>query len=121
MFDTHFSRRIAPHVMNELAQATAARAQRRFDEEFSHLENAHVLGQESTYWHVYTHVKMAQWAIRNQDARELFGQLLRIVGAATKTAVGLVPSGNTGGARISPFTRLPIDPELARLIDEAKH
>src|SRR5690554_7128041 len=43
-----------------------------------------------------------------------------IVGAATKTAFGLVPSGNTGGADVSPFKKMPIDPKLAALIQKAK-
>jgi hypothetical protein len=48
--------------------------------------------------------------------REVFGQIFRIVGAATKTPFGIVPQGNTGGANVSPFKKMPIDPELANLI-----
>jgi len=54
---------------------------------------------------------------RQRDISELLGQLLRIAGAATKTGFGLVPVGNTGGANISPFKRLPVDTELAAIID----
>jgi hypothetical protein len=63
---------------------------------------------------------MLTWAWRNRSAKEFLGQLLRIVGAATKTAAGLVPEGNTGGANISPFKRLPVEPELAAVIERAK-
>jgi hypothetical protein len=63
---------------------------------------------------------MLVWATRNRSVRELVGQIFRIVGAATKTAFGLVPQGNTGGANVSPFKKMPIEPELATLIQKAK-
>lgn len=87
---------------------------------FHHLERAHVLGQASTRQHVRAHIAMLQWAIRQRAFRELFGQLMRIVGAATKTAIGLVPEGNTGGADISPFRRLPIPNDLRNQITSAR-
>jgi hypothetical protein len=69
------------------------------------LERAHVLGQTSTVEHVRVHWRMFLWGLRQRSPREYLGQLVRIVGAATKTAVGLVPHGNTG--RITTFKRLP--------------
>lgn len=118
--ETNFTRKIAPYVEAELAEARRASSAGQASQEFVHLERAHVLGQESTYWHVKVHVLMLLWALRNHSAREAFGQLFRIVGAATKTAFGLVPQGNTGGANISPFRKMPIAPELATLIQKAK-
>ena len=115
-----FARNIAPYVEAELESATRARIAGDPSAEFHHLENAHVLGQASTYWHTKTHFLMLRWAIRNRSVRETLGQLLRIVGAATKTAVGLVPEGNTGGTNVSPFKRMPIDPELLRQIEAAR-
>lgn len=115
-----FSRMIAPHVKAELDNARQARASGDPGREFTYLERAHVLGQESTYWHVKVHVLMLAWATRNLSIREVLGQLFRIVGAATKTVIGLVPQGNTGGANVSPFRKMPIKPELATLIRDAK-
>ncbi len=63
---------------------------------------------------------MLVWAIRNGSAREALGQVFRIIGAATKTAFGLVPQGNTGGANVSPVKKMPIAPDLAALIQRAK-
>jgi hypothetical protein len=117
---TKFSRMIAPHVEVELDNARQARAAGDFGREFAHLERAHVLGQESTYWHVKVHFLMLVWAIRKRSTREGLGQIFRIVGAATKTAIGLVPQGNTGGANVSPFKKMPIAPDLATLIRNAK-
>ncbi|MCH8531390.1 MAG: DUF3703 domain-containing protein [Saccharospirillum sp.] len=42
------------------------------------------------------------------------------MGVATKTAIGLVPQGNSGGANVSPFKRMPIEPDLAAVVHKAK-
>lgn len=115
-----FTRRIRPHVDAELSAARAAEAQAHPERAFLHLERAHVLGQASTVEHVRVHWRMFAWGLRQRDARECAGQLLRIVGAATKTAIGLVPEGNTGGSNVSPFKRLPVAPELAARIARAR-
>jgi hypothetical protein len=62
---------------------------------------------------------MLLWAVRHRILREAAGQVLRIVGAATKTALGLVPNGNTGGSNISPFKPLPIPVDLQKVLDGA--
>ncbi len=107
---SRFSRNIAPAVQSEIALAKELATSGELAESFHHLENAHVLGQASTWWHVKVHFLMLLWAIRQRDFRECIGQIVRIVGAATKTAIGLVPAGNTGGSNISPFKKLPISP-----------
>ena len=63
---------------------------------------------------------MLLWALRNYQFKEIFGQIFRVIGAVTKTAIGLVPQGNTGGANISPFKVLPIKPEHQTIINNAK-
>ena len=117
---TSYSKAIRPFVDAELAAANAARKSGNKTTEFRHLERAHVLGQASTVQHIRAHWHMLGWAIRQGDGKELFGQLFRIVGAATKTFVGLVPEGNTGGANVSPVQPLPIPPDLASTIRQAR-
>jgi hypothetical protein len=78
-----------------------------------------VLGQASTREHVRVHWRMLVWAWRKRDGRELFGQVYRLAGAATKTFIGMVPMGNTGGANVSPVRPMPVDPELAAIIERA--
>jgi hypothetical protein len=112
---SRFAENIRPYVNAEL---NAARADA--EHEFAHLERAHVLGQASTREHVRVHWRMLGWAWRHRDAREFGGQLFRIVGAATKTFVGMVPAGNTGGANVSPVRPMPLDPELAAIIEKAR-
>lgn len=111
-----YGTRIRPHVDTELAAAAQSEAAGEFQLAFRHLERAHVIGQASTVQHVRAHWGMLRWAVRRGYLRECFGQVLRIVGAATKTAVGLVPEGNTGGANVSPFRRMPVPEDLAALI-----
>ena len=115
-----FAKRIAPFVSAEVAEARALALAGESARSFGRLERAHVLGQASTIQHVRVHIQMLLWAWRERSAKEFFGQVFRIAGAATKTAVGLVPEGNTGGANISPFKRLPVSADLATVIASAK-
>ncbi|NRA60516.1 MAG: DUF3703 domain-containing protein [Psychrobium sp.] len=115
-----FTKNIKPYVDAQLLLARKTTANGDMPPAFKYLENAHVLGQESTYLHVKVHFMMFLWALRSMDFRELVGQLFRMVGAATKTAFGLVPSGNTGGANVSPFKVMPISKEHAQCIENAK-
>lgn len=117
---SQFSRRIAPHVDAEIAEAHRFEAAGSAAAGFAHLERAHVLGQASTWQHVRVHALMLAWAVRQRRGAEAWGQVLRIIGAATKTALGWVPTGNTGGAAISPFKPLPIPPDLAAKLSAAK-
>lgn len=115
-----FTRNIAPHVDKELALAASARRAKHAAIEFKHLENAHVLGQESTYQHSKVHCLMLIWGLRQRHWREVLGQLFRIIGALSTTAIGLVPRGNTGGSNISPFAKLPLSREYSDIISRAK-
>ena len=56
--------------------------------------------------------------MRRRDLPASWGQAVRIVLGALGSAVGRVPVGNTGGTDISMFARLPIDPELAKLLED---
>ena len=46
--------------------------------------------------------------IETRDAKEVFGQVIRIIGAAALTAVKGVPAGNTGGSDVSPVVPMNI-------------
>jgi hypothetical protein len=115
-----FGKRIRPAVDAELQASAQVESEGDATQSFRHLERAHVLGQASTVQHVRVHVQMLLWALRHRVFREARGQVLRIVGAATKTAIGWIPSGNTGGANISPFKPLPIPADLQRVLRSAR-
>ena len=116
----NFTKNIAPYVKAELAKAKAAQNNKNYSQAFHYLENAHVLGQESTYWHVKIHFLMLIWGIKQLDLKEIFGQIIRVIGAAALTYVKGVPIGNTGGSNVSPVKVMPIKPEHAAIIAEAK-
>ena len=112
---SNFADNIRPYVDAELRAAAQDPSNG-----FEHLERAHVLGQASTREHVRVHWRMLTWALSHRDAKEFFGQTVRIIGAATKTFIGFVPSGNTGGANVSAVKPMPVDPELAAIIEKAR-
>jgi hypothetical protein len=112
-----YARRIRPYVQAELAAARSALPPARA---FHHLERAHVLGQSSTVLHVQVHWHMLRWGLAQRSLREVAGQVLRLVGASTKTVLGWVPRGNTGGSNVPAWRRMPVPPSLQRLIDGAR-
>ena len=114
-----FGKQIRPFVDEELRNAWRADAQGNGATAFRLLERAHILGQASTVQHVRAHAHMLAWALRHRRPKELLGQVLRIVGAATKTVLW-VPVGNTGGANVSPVRPMPIPADLARMIARAR-
>ena len=102
----------------EMSLARERERQGLLDEAFRHLERAHVLGQLHVLPHAHVHWRMFLMALRMRDLPAAWGQALRIVLGALGSALGRVPVGNTGGTNISMFARLPIEPELARLMDD---
>jgi hypothetical protein len=114
------SKRMRPYVEIELGAARDAEAAGHYAMAFAHFERAHVLGQSSTVQHVWVHVRMLLWGLRGRDGKEIVGQLGRIVGAAAKTWLGLVPLGNTGGSNVSAFKSMPIAADLAKLMASAQ-
>ena len=118
-FGYNFRRNIRPYVSAELKAASSLNAQGHAKPAFTHLERAHVLGQASTIHHVRVHWRMLLWGVQQRDLKECIGQLFRIVGAATKTAFGFIPHGNTGGANVSPFKPMPVPVELEIKIQQA--
>lgn len=115
-----FGNRIRAYVEVELNAAQAAERAGEPTTAFGHLERAHVLGQRSTVQHVRVHLRMLAWGLHHRNGREIMGQITRLIGAATKTWIGLVPQGNTGGANVSAFKSMPIPDDLADLIEVAR-
>ncbi len=102
----------------EFALANLLMRQRRDEEAFAHLERAHVLGQEYVRPHLRSHWLMLKIAARRRDPVAVFGQGLRIVLGGLGSAIGRVPTGNTGGTEISMFKRMPIAPDLLDVMQD---
>lgn len=102
--------------LREMLRARRDRRQGDLDGAFRHYERAHVLGQRNTFAHTRAHLGMFGVAWRRGDARELIGQALRVPAALTKSVIW-VPRGNTGGADVSAFARMPVPADLQRFMD----
>ena len=70
-------------------------------------EAAHVIGQLYIVPHTRTHLLFLKIGWRRRDIREIVGQIIRIPLGVLGSAVGIVPTGNTGGANIGMFKRIP--------------
>ena len=112
--------RLRQFVKKELSEAARLERTGNPAHAFAHLERAHILSQYDTSDHVGVHMAMLHWGWRRGDFREVLGQVTRIVGAATKTAFGWVPTGNTGGADVSPFRTMNLPDDLAAIIASAR-
>jgi hypothetical protein len=99
----------------ELAAAAAASEQRL---RLYHLSRAHILSQRYTWPHVRVHVLMLRAGVEGRDARQVLGQLTRVVAAALFSRIW-VPIGNTGLADVSAVRPMPIPEDLRALLGEA--
>lgn len=86
-----------------------------FDQAFSHLERAHILGQSLSIPHARAHLWMLKVGWRRRDYVEIIGQMPRILGALLFSRIW-IPIGNTGGARVPPFQSMPIPEDLQSLL-----
>ena len=83
------------------------------DGDWSALEVAHLLSQPWARMHVRSHLAMLRLAWREHDGREVGGQIVRVVVAGPGSFTGRYPKGNTGRARVSMWTPMPVPDELA--------
>lgn len=79
-----------------------------------HLERAHILGQLRFVDHVRTHVVMLRFAWSRRDAREVRGQVVRLLATIPGHLFGWLPIGNTGGADVSALKPMPVPDDLQR-------
>lgn len=114
------SETIEKYIDAEIERAEKLVAENDLESAFQHLERAHVLGQAITYEHTRVHFLMLKIGLKRRDWREIFGQIFRIIGSATKTPFGIYPAGNTGGANVSPFKRMPVSQDLQTILRQTK-
>ena len=85
---------------NEMRLGWAHQTAGDLEAAFRNFERAHILGQRSTGAHVRAHLAMLHVGWSRRDAREIVGQMSRVLAALLLSRVW-VPLGNTGGAKVS--------------------
>jgi len=93
MKDKEFNKTIKKYIDSEIETASELIESGNLESAFFHLERAHVLGQSITFEHTRVHWLMLKIGWRKRDVREIFGQIIRIIGASTKTPFGIYPTG----------------------------
>lgn len=88
-----------------------------YDKAFAHFERAHILGQYYVIPHTQAHWWMLKIGFKRKDLKEIVGQLVRIPGGIIGSMIGVLPTGNTGGANISAFRKQPIPDDLKKYLD----
>jgi hypothetical protein len=66
------------------------------------------------------HWLMFRLALKMRSPREIWGQIVRIVGGATKTPFGIYPTGNTGGSNVWFFKPMPVPEDLQALLRDSQ-
>lgn len=117
--ETSAANRWDPRVFDRLLQGARKAPVRA--EVWMHLEAAHVVGQTRFWPHLGVHCHMLTLAWRERDWQEMFGQVFRIALVPLGHLFRRLPLGNTGRAQVSVFKPMAVRPELAALIDRARH
>lgn len=102
---------------NEIVSAKQLIARGELERSLVPLSRAHVLGQAFVVPHARAHWWMLRVESRRRRPRAACGQAVRIVLGVLGSLVGVVPLGNTGRSDVSMFARMPIAPELQRILD----
>lgn len=99
----------------ELSMGKKHFIQKEYAISFSYLERYHILSQAFYLPHLNSHWWMFKVGIKTLNAKEIVGQIVRMVGSVG-SLFGKYPEGNTGGANVSPFKSMPIPDDLKPLL-----
>lgn len=109
---------LRPHFENELSLYRQHFEKGNLPVAWRHLERAHILGQPWPREHNHVHWLMLLFGIHIKDAKEIVGQIPRLLVGGVKSFVGKIPVGNTGGANVPPLQPMSIPDDLARLLHQ---
>lgn len=82
-----------------------------------HLARAHVLGQFYAGPHLRVHTWMFIFGIKTLNAKEMIGQIPRLLLAAPGSILRKAPKGNTGLSNAGLFQPMPIPEDLQNLLN----
>ena len=110
---------LRPFYNKELESYHVTLEKQQLQPAWRHLERAHILGQRYPLAHSFVHWKMLQFAFKIKSAKEVFGQIPRLVFGGVKSFVGKVPVGNPGGADVPPLKPFPIKDNISAIFVKA--
>ncbi|RYG19968.1 MAG: DUF3703 domain-containing protein [Chitinophagaceae bacterium] len=117
-FKTRAPKSLRSYLSLELVMSKEALKDKKYTESWRHLERAHILGQPYPLAHTLVHWKMLQFAVEIKNAKEIIGQLPRLLVGGVKSFIGVIPIGNTGGANVPALKPMEIPADLAEIIDQ---
>lgn len=118
-FYTSIPKKLEPFYKSELEKYQTTYASGDLSKAWNHLERAHIIGQKYPYAHSYVHWKMLQFGFKIKSAKEVIGQIPRLVVGGVKSFVGKVPVGNPGGANVPPMKPFPLASDLQEILIKA--
>lgn len=104
----------------EVKQALQARHQQNWSEAWSHLERAHILGQQQFILHLQSHWLMLKLAADQSDWAEIRGQVLRLLLTPVGHLTGRLPTGNPGSSHYPVLQPQPVPEDLQHLLSTTK-
>ncbi|MTA77440.1 MAG: DUF3703 domain-containing protein [Actinobacteria bacterium] len=110
---------IRDRIDTNLVEAKEARGRGDWVRCWQLLEDAHVLSQPWAWPHTRVHSGMLASAWRSRDRREIRGQVLRLLVGGPASTVGRYPIGNSGRARVPATRAMPVQPDLAEMLQRA--
>ncbi|MDX2047694.1 MAG: DUF3703 domain-containing protein [Chitinophagaceae bacterium] len=110
-------KQLYPYYREELIKATDFLKKGYLQQCWRHYERAHIVGQRWPLQHSYVHWQMLKFGFKIKSAKEVFGQITRLIFGGVKSFVGTVPIGNTGGANVPPLKPMEIPEDLQTILD----
>lgn len=108
------------HVTYELQKSKETFEKGELQVSWRHLERAHILGQAYPIEHSQAHWQMLVFAFRIKNAKEILGQIPRLLVGGVKSFVGEIPLGNSGGADVPPLKPMEIPSDLQEILSVYK-
>ena len=119
-FYTKIPTGLKPYLKTELENYHAEYSSGNLPRAWNHLERANIIGQNYPCAHTLVHLKMLKFGIKTKDAKEIIGQIPRLIFGGVKSFVGIIPVGNPGGANVPPLRPFPIERELQDIFAKAE-
>lgn len=110
---------LIPFYKQELGSYLACFNQGLMQNAWQHLERAHILGQPYPVEHTAVHWEMLRFGFKTKNAKEVVGQLPRLLVGGVKSWAGKIPVGNTGGADVPPLRPMQIPDDLQQILQSA--